>query len=130
YAYSYRRIRDGDLPGARGPTLALGILGIPLGGIIVGILYLIAYMKIGDAETESRSMGGWQGAPGGAPPAYGYAAPYGGPASAGVPPLYGGVAYAPPPPVTVAHNCPRCGRPATFIPQYGSSYCYSCAQYL
>ncbi len=27
-------------------------------------------------------------------------------------------------------NCPRCGRPATFVPQYNRYYCYGCQQYV
>jgi hypothetical protein len=141
YRYSYVRARDGDFAGARGPTLLLGIVGLFFGGIIVGVLYIVAYVKLGDAETESRSVGGW---PGGAP-AYPYHAPYGygpgygygggyGPAyqygHPGAAPATGGVPYAPPPSAPVATTCPRCGRPATFIPQYGRSYCYSCTQYV
>lgn len=130
YRYSYRRVRDGDLAGARGPTLALGVVGLFFGGIIVGILYIIAYVEIGNAENELRSMtmgpgayGNPYGSPYGyRPPAYGYAPP-----GAGT----GGVVYAPPPVAAPAgSNCPRCGRQATFIPQYGRSYCYSCAQYV
>jgi hypothetical protein len=129
YQYSYRRVRDGDLAGARGPTLLLGILGIPFGAVIVGILYLVAYFEIGSAETELRSMGVPSGPYGNV-----YGNPYGSPYGYH-PPAYGqaGVLYAPPP-VPVAPpapaSCPRCGRPATFIPQYGRSYCYSCAQYV
>ncbi|MCI4320895.1 MAG: hypothetical protein L3K18_06260 [Thermoplasmata archaeon] len=122
FSYSHARIRDGDFAGARAPTLLLGILGIPFGAVVVGILYIVAYVKIGDAESESRAMGGWPSAPLGSAPTYSYA-----PHAAGAPTLSGGVAYAPP---GSPSNCPRCGRLATFIPQYGRSYCYSCAQYV
>lgn len=27
-------------------------------------------------------------------------------------------------------NCPKCGRPATYIPQYARYYCYNCQQYV
>jgi hypothetical protein len=84
-------------------------------------------VEIGSAENELRSMGA---VPGGAAP-YGnpYGAPYGYQLQTTGP---GGVVYAHPatPAPTVGANCPRCGRPATFIPQYGRSYCYSCAQYV
>jgi hypothetical protein len=122
YQYSYRRVKDGDLAGSRGPTLLLGIVGIFTGFLVVGILYIIAYVVIGHAEDEVRSMGYAAGAPGG------YANPNPGAYAARVP-NYGAVAYAPPPLATTM-TCPRCGRPGTFIPQYGRSYCYSCAQYL
>ncbi|MGQ9479403.1 MAG: PRC-barrel domain-containing protein [Thermoproteota archaeon] len=29
-----------------------------------------------------------------------------------------------------APTCPRCGKPATWIPQYKRYYCYNCKQYL
>ncbi|HXQ95266.1 MAG TPA: hypothetical protein VN864_08910 [Thermoplasmata archaeon] len=137
YRYSYARARDGDFEGAKGPTLLLGIIGLIFGGIIPGILYIIAYIKLGDAENESRNLGGW---PGGHPaygypgqPPYGY--PYGyGPGyqygRPGAAPATGGVPYSPPPSAPIATTCPRCGRPATYIPQYGRSYCYSCTQYV
>lgn len=143
FHYCYQRVRDGDLSGARGPTIAMGIIGIFLGGIIVGILYIIAYVEIGSAENELRAMGIGPGGTGsyGGPYSQPYGAPYGyGLQSSGP----GGVVYAHPSSgpgaATYAHpstpgpaapsNCPRCGRPATFIPQYGRSYCYSCAQYV
>jgi hypothetical protein len=135
FAFSYRRVRDGELAAARGPTLLLGILGLFVGGIIVGILYLVAYIKIGDAETEARGYAGYGGYP--AAPSYGLAPGYGGgypstPWTAGGPPAAvppGGVVYQPAP-VALPQTCPRCGRPATYIPQYGRAYCYSCAQYV
>ncbi|HEV8049642.1 MAG TPA: hypothetical protein VGP88_03510 [Thermoplasmata archaeon] len=153
YRYSYARTRDGDFAGARGPTLLLGIIGLIFGGLIVGILYIVAYVKLGDAESETHQLGGWPG--GGAPhygypghPAYGYPGPsgygypgqpgygypyaYGGGAPYGRPgaPTAGGVPYSPPPSAPIATTCPRCGRPATYIAQYGRSYCYSCTQYV
>ncbi|MCI4324844.1 MAG: hypothetical protein L3K00_03030 [Thermoplasmata archaeon] len=127
YHYCYQRVRDGDLAGARGPTLAMGIIGIFLGGLIVGILYIIAYVEIGSAENELRAMGV---GPGGTGP---YSNPYGSPYGYRRP-TYGpgGVVYAPPatPIQPSAATCARCGRAATYIPQYGRSYCYACAQYV
>jgi hypothetical protein len=136
YSYCYRRVREGDLAGARGPTLALGILGIFVGGLIVGILYIIAYVEIGNAENELRAMGVAPAGPG--PFANPYGAPYGTPYGNQYgyrPPTYGpgGVVYAAPAAPTApaaGATCPRCGRPATYIPQYGRSYCYACAQYV
>ena len=32
-------------------------------------------------------------------------------------------------PVYASQNCPRCGRPMTFIGQYNRWYCYPCRQY-
>jgi hypothetical protein len=53
YEYSYRRIRLGDYVGAQGPTLVIGILSLFL-GLIPGILYLIGYLKLGDALREQQ----------------------------------------------------------------------------
>ncbi|HXY47670.1 MAG TPA: hypothetical protein VEK13_07250 [Thermoplasmata archaeon] len=36
----------------------------------------------------------------------------------------------PPAPMPALPTCAACGKPATFIPQYGRYYCYSCAQYI
>ena len=49
YAWVYVRIRNGQYAGARTPALILGIIGLIFGGFITGILYLIAYVKIGDS---------------------------------------------------------------------------------
>ena len=106
YEFSYRRISVGDYEGARTPTLVLGILLIFL-ALISGILYLIAYAKLGDAINEQR----WPGMM--YPPGYGGAAAY--------PMGYGAAAPT---------MCPRCGHPATFIPQYGRYYCYNCRNYV
>lgn len=129
WEYSYRRTRDGNYAGARTPTLVLGIIGLFFGGIITGILYIIAYAKLGDAMSEMQQMrmgyagyggppypGGYPGMPGAYPAApYGYA------------PAAPSLAPAPPP---VAATCPKCGRPGTFVPQYNRSFCYTCQQYL
>lgn len=53
YLFSYRRTRDGNYSGARTPTLVFGILSILTLGLISGILYIIAYVKLGDAEREA-----------------------------------------------------------------------------
>ncbi len=51
YVYSYQRTREGDYAGARTPTIVFAILTLLTLGIISGILYLIAYVKLGDAES-------------------------------------------------------------------------------
>jgi hypothetical protein len=53
YTLSYRRIRQGDYPGAQTPTLVIGILSIFL-GLIPGILYLVGYSKLSDAIREQQ----------------------------------------------------------------------------
>ncbi len=49
WAFSYERTRKGDYDGARLPTLIFGILTLISGGIIPGVLYLIAYTRLVDA---------------------------------------------------------------------------------
>jgi len=39
-------------------------------------------------------------------------------------------AAAAPPTAPAPMNCPKCGKPATFIPQYQRYYCYSCKKYV
>ncbi len=54
YLLVYRNLfSPNDIPSARGPALILGILQLILGGIIPGILLLIAYVKIGDSMRRS-----------------------------------------------------------------------------
>jgi hypothetical protein len=130
YAYSYRRTKDGNYEGARTPTLILGILGIFFGWIVTGVLYLIAFAKLGDAAREVRGPV-FYATPGYYAPAMPYGTP--GPVPTGTPMAGGGPAFAlppgpPPPPAGVV--CPRCGQPATWVPQYSRYYCYRDAQYL
>ncbi len=62
-------IDAGDYEGARRKELPWVIIGFIFGGIIVGILLLIAYMKLGDAANFSRlaamTSGGQATQPGG-----------------------------------------------------------------
>lgn len=139
YAFVYKRIRDRQYEAAKGPLLVLAILEIIIGGVLPGIFYIIGYVKLGDVINETRQMS--MGPPGGWAPGYGqqppmaqpYApmgaptAPY--PSPPGTPPAAAPMA-APAPAAAPAPNCPRCSRPATFVPQYNRYYCYSCAQYV
>ena len=61
YFFSYRRAADGDYEGARTPTLVFGILSLISLGLVSGILYIIAYVKLGDAADEEERAGrsGW-----------------------------------------------------------------------
>jgi hypothetical protein len=63
YGYSYRRTSEGDYEGARTPTLVFGILSLLTVNLISGILYVIAYSKLGDAERESTPLYPNWGAP-------------------------------------------------------------------
>lgn len=103
-------IFDGDYEGAKHTLLVWTILGFILGGILIGIFLLVAYLKMDPLinwqrrETlppwASRDPSPWADPP---PPAAG-------------PPL--------PPPPTDTPLCARCGKPTTYLPQYGRYYCY------
>jgi hypothetical protein len=54
YEFSYQRIRRGEYGAAQAPTLVFGIISLFL-GVIPGILYLIAYVKLGDAVRDART---------------------------------------------------------------------------
>lgn len=62
YFLVYKPIQRGDLKEAETPALVLGILELIFGGIIPGILLIIAYTRIGNAliyqETEKARGGG------------------------------------------------------------------------
>ncbi len=133
YEWCYNRVKAGNYEGARTPTLVLAILELLFGGVLPGIFYLIGYLKLGDAINEMRQ-----------PPAYapGYPAP--GYPAPGYAPMAPGAPYQPQPAPSAAAPAapaaapappqapagPRCQRPATWVPQYGRYYCYSCSQYL
>ncbi len=118
---------------AKSKTLIWMILGFIIGGILVGIFLLIAYLKFDPLINWQRSGGG------AAPPGYGVPAGGGAPPpAAGSPPMAPpaaapAVAPAPmaaPPAAAAAPICPTCGRPTTFIPQYNRYYCYNCSKYV
>lgn len=132
-------VAAGQFNSAKEKTLLWGILEL-IGGLVVGILLLIAWSKF-DAmmrwqpslAAPGTAMGWTQPQP--------QAAPYAAPAYSPAP-----VAPAPAPqaapaaaPVTAAPPqaaapptapCPRCGGTATWIAQYNRWYCYTCQQYL
>ena len=127
YEWCYKRVRNGDFEGARTPTLVLAILELIFGGVLPGIFYLIGYIKLGDAINEMRQppvYGGYM--PG--QPMPGYPAQAYAPAAAPAAAPAGAPAAAPAP--QTAPICPRCQRPATWVPQYGRYYCYNDAQYI
>jgi hypothetical protein len=63
YLLSYKPASDGNYVGARTPTLVFGILSLLTAGIISGILYIVAYAKLGDAERDSSKLRPWGGGP-------------------------------------------------------------------
>jgi hypothetical protein len=110
YAWCYKRTKEGDYEGAKGWTIILGILGLLFGGVITGILYIIAWVKLRYAVNEQRAAP-TMGAP--AAPMYGAPVSPTGSAPAGAPP-----------------TCPKCGQPGTWVAQYSRYYCYKDQQYL
>lgn len=130
---SYTPVRQGRFEAARTPTLVFAILSIvTLFSIIPGILYLIGYIKLGDAVREQQMPP--PGYPGGAP-MMSPATPYGGqPMQQPMQPMQQPMPVQPmAPPAAAAPAaviCPRCGKPATFVPQYNRYYCYTDQQYV
>jgi hypothetical protein len=106
---------------AKSKTLVWMIIGFIIGGILVGIFLLIAYLKFDPLINWQRSQGG-----AGVPPAQPVmAAPV-----AAAPPVAPAPAAAPAPGGATPPNCPTCGKPTTYISQYGRYYCYSCSKYV
>jgi hypothetical protein len=54
YVFSYARTVNCHYDEARTPTLVFGILSLMTGGVISGILYIVAYLKLGDAADEDE----------------------------------------------------------------------------
>jgi hypothetical protein len=124
------KVNNRQYEAAKTQTLLWMILGF-IFGIVLGIVLLIAFIKFDPLIAASRNMGGGgQMPPGGMPPAYSPpAAPTVAPAPAVAP------ASAPPPPPPAAGApatpfCGNCGKPTTYVPQYGRYYCYDCKLYV
>jgi hypothetical protein len=100
---------------AKSQTLIWMILGF-LFGLLLGIILLIAFLKFDPLINWQRNQ-----MAGGMPPP-GYAAPYAPPpaAPAPAPPPVPAPAAAPSAPF-----CAKCGKPTTWIAQYGRYYCYT-----
>ncbi len=118
YSMSYRRTRNGEYQAARTPTLIFAILSFLTVNIIAGILYIIGYVKLGDAVREQTQQAA---AASGMPTGIGYTP------TASSPPMAPSPGAAPSP--ATAPNCPKCGQPTTWVAQYQRYYCYSCSQY-
>jgi len=105
---------------AKSKTLVWMILGFILGGIIIGILVLVAWLKFDPLITWQRNQMQGGAPPPGYAPAYAPAAP----APAPMPPPAAPPAAAPAG-APAAPFCAKCGKPTTYIPQYGRYYCYT-----
>jgi hypothetical protein len=98
YTWCYSRIERGAYDEARPAALSLGVLGLIFGGVVAGILYLVAYVELGEALQQSSR------------------------ASAAF------VPYDSDQPAS-SIRCPRCRRPAAYVPPYQRYYCFRCARY-
>jgi len=109
-----QKVNTRQYEAAKTQTLIWMILGF-IFGILLGIILLIAYIKFDPLINWQRSQ-----MQGGAPPA-GFVPPYAAPTPAAP------VATPPPPPAAApaAPFCSKCGRPTTYIAQYGRYYCYT-----
>jgi len=121
------KVNEHQYEAAKSQTLVWMIIGF-IFGIILGIILLIAWLKFDPLINWQRSQGG---AP---PPGYAQFAPplYAPPAAAPAPGYVAPPPAAPtpappaPPPVApAAPFCVKCGKPTTYIAQYGRYYCYA-----
>ena len=112
-----------------------------IGGAILCIIFLVLEFR---EMRLARKRARMAISPAATAPVYGATAPpppaptaLGAPSnSVPVGAVWGGtapIAAVPPPPptanVTAVPYCTGCGRPTTFIPQYGRYYCYGCYRY-
>jgi hypothetical protein len=118
------KVNEHQYEAAKSQTLIWVVLGL-IFGVILGVILLIAWLKFDPLISWQRSQGG---AP---PPGYAqFAPPLYAPPVAATAPVYAAPppAAAPPPPPPVAPAAPycvKCGKPTTYIAQYGRYYCYA-----
>lgn len=103
---------------AKSRTLIWMIIGFLLCFILVGIFALVAYLKFDPLISWQRNQ-----MQGGAPPTA-YAPAYAQPAATAPPAVPPAGVAATGPPATPPF-CSKCGKPTTYIPQYGRYYCYN-----
>gem|GEM_PF-349455 len=118
------KVNDHQYEAAKSQTLIWMVLGF-IFGILLGIILLIAWLKFDPVIAWQRNQGG-------APPAgyTQYATPvYAAPPAAA--PVYAAPVAPPPAPpaappaAPAAPFCVKCGKPTTYIAQYGRYYCYA-----
>ncbi len=127
YYLSYERARDDDFEGARTPTLVFGLLALISGGIVSGVLFIVAYVKLGDAAEEVYTTEDDEAQRWGSP-----SAPVGSPLYR--PTLASSSPAVPAPPIAPApaslspgsNFCSNCGRPTP--PQ--ARFCRNCGTQL
>lgn len=103
YALCYRRTSDAEYEEAKTPTLIFGILSLIFAGVISGILYIIAYIKLEDAVSEQR--------PRAVPAGYGY-----------------GVSPSPPPPPAGATGGYPSAPPGVMAQPLAGAFCSNCGR--
>jgi hypothetical protein len=125
YIFSYVPARNRDFEDARTPTLVFGILTLISGGIISGILYIVAYATLGDALDEVPAP---TAAPRPVAARLPYAPPVGFAYSPGTPvPASPEISRPPTPPIPPSSlYCSNCGRPT---PPH-ATYCRNCGAQL
>ncbi|MGA7649886.1 MAG: hypothetical protein ACLP8V_04470 [Thermoplasmata archaeon] len=117
------KVNDHQYEAAKSQTLLWMILGF-IFGIILGVILLVAWLKFDPLITWQRNQG--------AVPAPGYPPQYAAPVYAAPAPAAAPMATAPPPAPAAAPPaqptapfCVKCGKPTTYIAQYGRYYCYA-----
>lgn len=109
YTLCYRRTRNGEYEEAKTPTIVFGILSLIFAGVIPGILYIIAWVKLGDAAREQQQQRQ------ATTPAAGYYSPSTPPQAATPypvpPPTSTGPSSSPTPGASSTRFCASCGSP-------------------
>jgi hypothetical protein len=128
----YKPVGEGRYGAAKTPTLIFAILSIiTVFNILPGILYLIAFIKLGDAVREQQMPP--PGYPG-SQPMMAPTMPYTAQPMQPMQPMQQPMAPMMAPPGAAAAPagviCPKCGKPATFVPQYNRYYCYTDQMYV
>jgi hypothetical protein len=122
YSLCYRRTGNGEYEEAKTPTLVFGVLALIFAGVIPGILYIIGYVKLGDAAREQQR----QQQVTSPPPAYASPPPPGviWSPSVGVPPVSTGPSPSPALAATSTRFCAGCGSPLAA----DQRFCPSCGR--